>query len=708
VTLTYTMQDDQGAPSSSTVTVTITGTNDAPIAVADAAATTENAAITVDVLANDTDLDDGHVFTLTSATAPNGKGLASVANNQLVFTPGTDFDHLAAGATEVVTVAYAMQDDQGAESVSTLTITITGTNDAPIAVADTAAGTENQILTIDVLANDTDLDDGHVFTLTGVVAPQGKGLAAVVNNRVTFAPGTDFDHLAAGVTETVVLTYVMTDEHGATSASTVTITVTGTNDAPVAGFDLATTSENAAITIDVLANDTDVDDGAVLTVTGALVQPGEGSIAVVANQLVFTPGTAFDHLAVGDTATVVAFYSIKDEKGGQSAATVTITVTGTNDAPIAVADTASGTENQVLTVDVLANDTDLDDNHSFTLTVATAPSSKGVASVVNNQLVFTPGTDFDHLAAGAVEVVTLSYTMQDEHGATSSSTVTVTITGTNDAPVAVADTGATTENAAITVDVLSNDTDVDDGHVFTLTSAAAPSGKGAASVVNNQLVFTPGTDFDHLAAGATEVVTVSYAMIDEHGAESVSTLSITITGTNDAPVAVADVAAGTENQILTVDVLANDTDVDDGHVFTLAGAVAPQGKGLAAIVNNRLVYTPGTDFDHLAAGVTETVVLTYVMTDEHGATSASTVTVTITGTNDAPVADFDSAATTENAAITVDVLANDTDVDDGAVLTVTGALVQPGQGSVSVVANQLVFTPGADFDHLAAGDTASV
>ena len=142
------------------------------------------------------------------------------------------------------------------------------------------------------------------------------------------------------------------------------------------------------------------------------------------------------------------------------------------------------------------------------------------------------------------------------------------VTGTNDAPVAVADVAAGTENQTLTIDVLANDTDVDDGHVFTLNTVSAPSGKGTASVVGNQVQFNPGSDFDHLAQGAVEHVTLSYAMQDQFGATSTSTVDVTITGTNDGPVAVADTAAGTENQTLTIDVLANDTDVDDGHVFT--------------------------------------------------------------------------------------------------------------------------------------------
>src|SRR3954464_13494651 len=325
---------------------------------------------------------------------------------------------------------------------------------------------------------------------------------------------------------------------------------------------------------------------------------------------------------------------MQDEHGAQSSSTVTVTITGTNDGPVAVADSASGTENQTLTIDVLANDTDVDDGHVFTLVSASAPASQGSASVVANQLEFNPGTDFDHLAEGATATVTLNYTMQDEHGAQSSSTVDVTITGTNDGPVAVADSASGTENQTLTINVLANDTDVDDGHVFTLNTVSAPSGKGTASVVGNQVQFVPGTDFDHLAKGAVEHVTLSYTMQDQFGATSSSTVDVTITGTNDGPVAVADSASGTENQTLTINVLANDTDVDDGHVFTLNTVSAPSGKGTASVVGNQVQFVPGTDFDHLAKGAVEHVTLSYTMQDQFGATSSSTVDVTITGTND--------------------------------------------------------------------------
>jgi len=233
-TFVYAIRLGNGTLSKATVTVNILGANDGPAANADASGTGENSALTVNVVGNDTDPDSADTLTVTSASAPPGKGIASVVGNQVRFDPGAAFDHLAQGATENVVVTYSISDGHGGSSTSTLTITVTGTNDGPTANADTAGGGENQVLTINVLANDTDPDDGTVLTVTAASAPSGKGTASVVGNQVQFNPGTDFDHLAQGVTENVVVNYTMQDEHGATSTSSVTITVTGTNDTPVA------------------------------------------------------------------------------------------------------------------------------------------------------------------------------------------------------------------------------------------------------------------------------------------------------------------------------------------------------------------------------------------------------------------------------------------------------------------------------------------
>ena len=130
-------------------------------------------------------------------------------------------------------------------------------------------------------------------------------------------------------------------------------------------------------------------------------------------------------------------------------------------------------------------------------------------------------------------------------------------------------------------------------------------------------------------------------------------MGVTITCVNDAPVAADDSATTDEDAAVTIDVLANDDDVDGD---TLAVDSVTQGAH-GSVVNNGtdVTYTPDADY----CGADS---FTYVASDGV-LTDGATVNVTITCINDAPVADDDSATTDEDTAVTIDVLDNDDDVD---------------------------------------------
>ncbi|OLO02584.1 Ig-like domain-containing protein, partial [Salinicola socius] len=179
------------------------------------------------------------------------------------FTPGTDFDALAAGESRDVTFSYTATDNDGGVSApKTVTITVTGTNDAPVAVADTGITGENATLNVSaaqgVLANDSDVDGGtlSVSAVNGVTGSVGQAITGSPGGTFTlnadgsysFNPGTAFDRLAAGQTDTTKVSYTVSDGQGGTATSTLTVTVTGTNDAPVAVADTQTTGENATLT----------------------------------------------------------------------------------------------------------------------------------------------------------------------------------------------------------------------------------------------------------------------------------------------------------------------------------------------------------------------------------------------------------------------------------------------------------------------------
>src|SRR5204863_4274061 len=152
----------------------------------------------------------------------------------------------------------------------------TPVNDPPVAVNDTATTPEDTSVSIPVLVNDSDVD-GDPLTITAATGTNGT--VSIVGTNLLFTPATNFN----GV---VTLSYTISDGHGGTASATVSVTVTPVNDPPVAVNDVATTPEDTAVSIPVLANDSDV-DGDTLTITGASTT--NGTVSVVGTNVLFRP-----------------------------------------------------------------------------------------------------------------------------------------------------------------------------------------------------------------------------------------------------------------------------------------------------------------------------------------------------------------------------------------------------------------------------------
>ena len=483
------------------------------------------------------------------------------------------------------------------------------------------------------------------------------------SSRQVLTSTTDFDEVDSADTATVTVNYTMSDNEGAAASAVAAITVNGVNDTPVANDDTATTDENTGVNVDVLANDTDVDgdDDSTnfsldsidsITLSGLSISTlATGSVTIVGGELVFAPGTDFDELDSTDTATVTVNYTMSDNEGAAASAVATITVNGVNDTPVANDDMATTGENTGVTVDVLANDTDVDgddDSTNFSLDsidsitlsgLSISTLATGSVTIVGGELVFAPGTDFDELDSTDTATVTVNYTMSDNEKAAASAVATITVNGVNDAPVANDDMATTDENTGVTVDVptIANDTDVDgddDSTNFSLDSidsitlsglSISTLATGSVTIVGGELVFAPGTDFDELDSTDTATVTVNYTMSDDEGATASAVATIAVNGVNDAPVANDDMATTDENTGVTVDVLANDTDVDgddDSTNFsldsidsiTLSGlSISTLATGSVTIVGGELVFAPGTDFDELDSTDTATVTVNYTI-----------------------------------------------------------------------------------------------
>ena len=485
----------------------------------------------------------------------------------------------------------------------------------------------------------------------------------------------------------------------------VTIDLTA-NNAPIASDDAAALTEDSggynSGAASVLDNDFDF-EGDTLTATPGVFNGMYGTLTLNADGTYnYVLGANAQTLAQGQVGQDSFTYTVSDGSASDTANLV-FSITGSNDAPITTPDIATTGENATILIDVLVNDSDVDNGAVLTVTTAASPAGQGNAAVVGNQVQFDPGSDFDHLAVGATASVTVSYTIEDQFGSVSASTVTVTVTGTNDGPIAMPDTGATSENVSVAIDVLANDSDADDGAVLTVTAAAAPAGQGSASVVANQVQFVPGSDFDYLAVGESTVVTLNYTITDELGATAASTIDITVTGTNDAPVidaggtdasgAVTELPNGdpNENAFTHVDsgvIAFDDADLSDTH----NASFVPQGGGYLGTFSLDPVNQAGDNLgwhfevddsaiDFLDEGETLTQTYTVSIDDGNGGTTTQDVTVTITGESDnlPPDAADDAYSVTGNVTLTIDandgVLANDT--DDG------GVGAGPGEASVT-------------------------
>jgi Bacterial Ig domain len=172
---TYTVRDAGGATDIATVTVTIAPINDAPVAVADAATTRENASTAITVLANDSDV-DGNTLTVTSVSNPPGGTAVVNADNSITYTADANFN-----GTDTFT--YTLSDGQGT-ATGTVTVTVKDALER-VAVLGTHGvwlQTGADVLSGDVIANQAGaapfLDGGssEVSIAGSVATPSGYDL----------------------------------------------------------------------------------------------------------------------------------------------------------------------------------------------------------------------------------------------------------------------------------------------------------------------------------------------------------------------------------------------------------------------------------------------------------------------------------------------------------------------------------------------------
>ena len=615
--------------------------NRAPEALDDTIVVDEDSDSSLDILANDSD-PDGDTLTIHSVTQPTN---GTLVNNGSDVTYAPNPDYFGSDS-----FSYTIVDGNGGSDTAVVNITVNNDPDDPVAGADGASTDENTAVTIDVLANDSDAD-GDTISLTGVTQ-SANGTAVNNGSDVTYAPATGFSGMDS-------FTYDISDGNGGSDTATVTVNVFNVNDDPVGTSDSATTDEEQSVTIDVLANDTD-QDGDDLSIE-SVTQPANGAAAIILGEIVYTPN---DDFFGSDSFS----YTVIDGNGGSGTGSVSVTVNNINDEPIANDDTASTTEETAATIDVLTNDTDVDGD-TLTVTSVTQPDD-GV--VVNNgsNVTYTPDENFSGTDS-------FTYVMSDGNGETDFATVTVSVSNINDEPIANDYSGVTDEEVAITMPVTSNDFD-GDGDLLTITSVTQPT-NGVVTDDGEEITYTPNDDF----FGSDSF---DYTISDGNGGSDTATVFMTVNNINDVPTAADDMAATNENMVVVIDVLANDGDID-GDTLSVGSLTQPTNGEVVNNVTN-VTYIPNSGFNGVDT-------FTYTNDDGNGGTATATVTVTVSDINNPPVAIDDAVTTPDNTAVTIDVLANDNDVD-GDTLTID-SITQPITGTAAISGTMVVYTPTLDF-----------
>lgn len=432
--------------------------------------------------------------------------------------------------------------------------------------------------------------------------------------------------MRAGESVTDTFTYTISDGNGGTDTATATVTITGVNDAPVANNDTASTLENQSVTLSVLQNDRDPDRNTQLAIAGVNTTGLRGSVTLNADQtLTYNPGNAFLFLRAGETATETFTYTTQDEQGATSTATVTVTIRGLDAAGFAVDDTATIHEDQKITINILQND--LRTTSQLVLVSLDSTGLKGtIRRNANSSVNYDPGDAFQYLRNGETAIDRFTYTVRNSRGELSTATVTITIVGRNDKPVAVQDVVTTDEDTSITINALSNDRDNDANTVFSIANLNTQGLSGRVTLnPDNTFRYDPGTTFQTLRAGQTATDTFTYTIRDDQGNTSTARVTVTITGNNDAPIARGDSFSTQQNVPLVINsasLLANDSDIE-GDALSVVGVRNAIGGTVELTPEGTVIFTPAAQF-------TQSASFEYLVSDNKGGIATAIASIAVT------------------------------------------------------------------------------
>ena len=568
---------------------------------------------------------------------------------------------------------------------------------------------------------------------------------------------------------TDVFTYRVTDTTGATATADITITVTGINDVPTASDKTVSTAEDTPYvfsTSDFGYTDADDDDALVsikittLETNGALqYYNGSTWVDVTLNQVITVSDITSGYLRLnpdanenGSPYTTIKFTVNDGDADSATPNTITVNVTAVNDAPSATNDTASVDEDATTTVSNASNgviDNNDTDTESDTLVITNITHTNGNTESVTANTTHSNGQSiigtYGTLTIGANGTYTyvadqdvtdaldasdevddvFTYTISDGNGGTDTASITVTVTGVNDAPTSTGGTITTNEDENYTLTVNDfNFSDPDDSgslnkvKITTLeTNGNLEYYNGTAwvAVTQNQEITASDITSGYLRfrpdanENGSSYTTFGYQVSDGTVYSSATTMTVNVTAVNDAPVATDDASSVTEDSNVRVranedDLLNDDSDTENDSLTVtlikpLNGSNTSISSGSSTTItgtygqltvnsNGSYTYRANQDAaDTLDTGESAQEQFVYTVSDGNGGTDTGILTITINGVEDNPnaVRDNVSLNISQSLTLTGNAITNDTDPDDSLTIVGCGQGRNPNVGTAKTV-----------------------
>ncbi|PYQ92457.1 MAG: hypothetical protein DMG02_01355 [Acidobacteria bacterium] len=607
--------------------IAVAAVNDPPVANAQSVTTNQDTAKAISLTATDV---DGDPLSYAVVAAPTHGTLSGVAPN-LTYTP-------AAGYFGPDSFTFKANDGTVDSAAATVSLTVVHVNHAPVAAAQTVTTTEDTARAVVLTATDA---DGDPLTYSVVAGPTHGALSGTAPN-LTYTPALNYNGPDS-------FTFTAKDATLVSTTATVTITVTPVNDPPVANAQSVTTAEDTAAPIVLTGSDV---DGDALTYAVA-TQPAHGTLSGTAPNVTYTPALNYNG---PDSFT----FTVKDATLVSTAATVSITVTPVNDAPIANAQSVTTAEDTAKAITLSGSDVDGD---TLTYAIATQPAHGTLTGTAPN-VTYTPALNYNGPDS-------FTFTVKDAALTSATATVSITVTAVNHAPTANAQSVTTAEDTAKAITLTGSDVD---GDALTFSIATQPA-HGTLSGTAPNVTYTPVLNYNGPDS-------FTFTVKDATLVSTAATVTITVTAVNDAPVANAQSVTTVEDTAKAITLSGSDV---DGDTLTYAIATQPAHGTLTGTAPN-MTYTPALNYNGPDS-------FTFTTKDATLVSTAATVTITVTAVNHAPVANAQSVTAATATARSITLTASDVDNNP---LTYS-IVAAPAHGTLTGTAPNVTYTSAAGY-----------